>query len=195
MALWLMTTTCYGTWLPGDARGSVTSVRDTRVGEEDPIVRLEHDIPGTPFEEEIEGLARSAQELMKGPPIYFDLEKAIIILNQFRETTAYRKHKLYAVAVMYNHVHFVVEALKKYTPKRLLADYKAYGSRALNKVYGEPPSETWWTDNGSKRLLKDVDNFARAKHYVLKRQPNPLLLWSPELGLQTNLIKPEATKV
>jgi len=30
MRSWLLSNTFYGTWLPGDERGSVTSVRDAR---------------------------------------------------------------------------------------------------------------------------------------------------------------------
>ncbi len=30
MTTWLLTSTTYGTWLPGDPRGSVTSVLDFR---------------------------------------------------------------------------------------------------------------------------------------------------------------------
>ena len=34
MRNWLLSNTCYGTWLPGDRRGSVTSVRDLRPDDE-----------------------------------------------------------------------------------------------------------------------------------------------------------------
>ena len=34
MRSWLLSNTMYGTWLPGSSRGSVTSVRDLRPGEE-----------------------------------------------------------------------------------------------------------------------------------------------------------------
>ena len=76
MRAWLMTNTFYGTWLPGDKRGSVTSVRDKREDDAACEVRFEHDMPGTPWEDEKPGLFRAAQAQMKGPPIYFDLENA-----------------------------------------------------------------------------------------------------------------------
>src|SRR5262249_61062771 len=41
---WLLTWTTYGSWLPGDARGSVASVRN-KTGP-----RIEHDQPGIPVE-------------------------------------------------------------------------------------------------------------------------------------------------
>src|SRR5947208_16227711 len=108
MRSWLLTNTFYGTWLPGDARGSVTSVRDARPDDPPSDFRFEHDIPGTPWEEEIPELRHAAEEQMKGPPIYFDLEKAEIVLAQFQETARYRAHVLRAVSIMVNHLHFVL---------------------------------------------------------------------------------------
>jgi hypothetical protein len=80
MRAWLLSNTTYGTWLPGDVRGSVTSVRDRRAGDKPTPFRFEHDIPGEPWEDPIPGLQRSAVERLKGPPIYLDLEKAEALL-------------------------------------------------------------------------------------------------------------------
>ena len=182
MRSWLLSNTYYGTWLPGDPRGSIASVRDVRPRDPDNPFRFEHDIPGTPWEEEMAGLHRASAERLTGPPIFFDLEKAELVLAQFRETAGYRTHVLRAIAIMLNHLHFVVQVPDDPDPTRLLADYKAYGSRVLNRRYGKPPSETWWTTNGSKRKLKDDRALAAAIHYVLYKQPRPLLVWSPETG-------------
>ena len=182
MRAWLLTNTTYGSWLPGDARGSVTSVRDFRPGEEPSLVRIEHDVPGEPWEEPLPGLFQSAKEKLKGPPIFFDLEKTEILLGQFQETASYRHWTLRAVAIMINHFHMVVQVLEDPDPKKMLADFKAYGSRILNQRYGKPPSETWWTEKGSKRKLADDAALANAGHYVLYKQPNPLVVWSSESG-------------
>jgi len=119
---------------------------------------------------------------MKGPPIYFDLEKAETVLGQLQETAAYRRRVLRAVAVMYNHLHLVVQVPDDPDPGQMLADFKAYCSRALNRRFGTPPSDTWWTTKGSKRKLKNEEALAAAIYYVLYKQPNPLLVWSPETG-------------
>ena len=182
MRYWLLTNTTYGTWLPGNPRGSVTSVRDLRDGEEPTPYRFEHDVPGEPWEDAIPGLHRSALELMKGPPIVLDRDKADIVLTQFQETATHRHWTLHAVAIMVNHVHLVVAVEDDPDPRKLLADFKAYGSRALNRRYGKPPSETWWTTNGSKRKLSDEGAVAAAIYYVLYKQPHPLLVWSREKG-------------
>ena len=36
--------------------------------------------------------------------------------------------------------------------------------------------ETWWTDKGSKRKLGDEQALANAIHYVLYKQPSPLVV-------------------
>ncbi len=182
MRYWLLTNTTYGTWLPGDQRGSVTSVRDRRP--DDPLthVRFEHDVPGTPWEDPIPQLENAARQAMKGPPIYFSLKQAEAAFEQFQETATYRGWKLHAVAIMANHFHLVVEVPGDPSPGKILADFKAYGSRRLNREFGEPSSETWWTGNGSKRKLADDSALEKAVHYVLYKQPYPLIVWSPLTG-------------
>ena len=179
MRAWLLTNTTYGSWLPGDAKGSVTSVRDRRLNDPPSAVRIEHDIPGEPCEEAIPELQRSAESQMSGPPIYLDNEKAEVVLRQFQETATYRGWMLRAVAIMYNHFHIVVQVTGDPHPRKVLADFKAYGTRALNTKYGRPPSETWWTDKGSKRKLHDEEALFAAISYVLVKQPNPLVVWPP----------------
>ncbi len=71
MRSWLLSNTFYGTWLPGDARGSVTSVHDQRDDDSPSEFRLEHDIPGTPWEEEMPGLREAAVAQMKGCGTWF----------------------------------------------------------------------------------------------------------------------------
>jgi REP element-mobilizing transposase RayT len=182
MRSWLLSNTFYGTWLPGDERGSVTSVRDARPEDPASAFRFEHDIPGTLWEEELPGLHRAAEAQLKGPPVHFDLEKAEIVLAQFEETARYRGRDLRAVSIMHNHCHLVVQVADDPDPGRMLADFKAYASRALNQRFGKPPSETWWTTKGSKRKLKDDQALAAAIRYVLYKQPHPLVVWSPETG-------------
>jgi REP element-mobilizing transposase RayT len=169
---WLLTNTTYGTWLPGDARGSVTSVRPE--GHSEP--RIEHDIPGTPYEEETPGLERSARALMRGPAIRLNRKQAQLLLAQFRETAAQRDWTLHAVAIMANHFHLVAEVGNDPDPRKVLADFKAYGSRALNREFGKPASETWWTSNGSKRKLSGDLAVESGVHYVL-RQEYALVIW------------------
>src|SRR5262249_12935366 len=115
-------------------------------------------------------------------PIFLDVAKAEILLAQFLETATYRGWTLRAVSIMVNHFHIVVQVHDDPHPQKILGDFKAYGSRSLNRRYGKPLSETWWTTDGSKRKLRDELALANAIHYVLYKQPNPLLVWSSERG-------------
>ena len=124
------------------------------------------------------GLEASARHQMRGPPIYLDRAKAERVLAQFQETASYRGWVIRAVAVMYNHFHIVVHVPGDPCPRKVLADFKAYATRALNRAYGIPSSETWWTVRGSKRKLKDDAAVRDATAYVVGRQPNPLAVWS-----------------
>ncbi|WP_425617138.1 hypothetical protein NA78x_000808 [Anatilimnocola sp. NA78] len=177
MTRWLLTTTYYGTWLPGDKRGSVTSVRDQRRSDSPSLTRREHSKPGESYEQHLPLLERAASEQLRGPPIYFDREMATIVFEQFQETVAFRRWLNHAVAIMRNHLHIVLEAGDDVLGQKILADLKAYASRRLNTHIGKPLSGTWWTSNGSHRKLRDELAFESAHNYVVNRQEFPLLIW------------------
>jgi hypothetical protein len=75
----------------------------------------------------------------------------------------------------------VVNATDDPPPKRLLADFKAYGSRALNGRFGKPASDEWFTENGSKRKLPNESAVIADIRYV-ENQADPLLLWTEGKG-------------
>src|SRR5205823_9258660 len=91
--------------------------------------------------------------------------------------------ELHAVAIMFNHFHIVVGVMGDPKPSKILGDFKSWGTRRLSERFGSPASETWWTEHGSKRKLRDEAALSAAIHYVLYEQPNPLITWSPETGL------------
>ncbi len=167
---WLLTSTTYGTWLPGDERGFVSTVK------EGPGPRVRHNAPDTPVDKDIAGLRGSARELLKCPPILLSQEQAVLVLDQFRETAAFRGWVLLAVAVMANHFHLVVAAEEDVHSTVLLRDFKSYASRALNRKWPKPASGTWWTESGSRRLLPDERAVEAAIEYV-RQQQFPLVLW------------------
>jgi len=174
--VWLLTSTFYGTWLPGDRRGFVSRVRDRRSSDPSSTSRFKHNRYGTDYDGDIEGIRRHAQEQMKGPPIALRADQAGILLAQFQETATYRKWELIAVAILWNHVHLLVGVLGDPDPEDLLRDFKSYGSRALNKKFGKPMSETWWTAGGSARIRESKRAIAVGVRYI-ERQKNPLLIW------------------
>src|SRR5947209_1222844 len=83
---WLLTNTCYGTWLPGDARGFVGHVWEHRPGEPEKDRRIEHVGPGTPYDEPMPGLEGAARARLSGSPIHLTVEHAEVLLAQFQET-------------------------------------------------------------------------------------------------------------
>ncbi len=190
---WFLTWTTYGTWLPGDDRGSVTSVR------EGSGPRIEHDQPGTRYEQPIPGLAESARAKLKCKPIYLDRAKAEKLLAQFQETARYRQWELCGVAIMANHIHVVVGVPGDPDPEDVMGDFKSYGSRTLNREYGKPDSETWWTGgSGSKRKLKTAEAIWARLRYT-RDQEYPLLVWfaphwnpGPRRQGEPRMVDPEA---
>lgn len=170
---WLLTWTTYGTWLPGDQRGFVSPLRD-EAGK-----RVIHNEHGTPYDADMPGLKRYAENIMKGPPIWLVQEQAIEVLGQFRTTAQYRGWPLWAAAIMANHVHLVTSLACE--PAKALHDFKSYASRVLNQRWGKRPNGTWWTQSGSRRLLPDESAVYAAIRYV-KKQRRPLLVWvNPEI--------------
>jgi len=68
---WLLTSTTYGTWLPGDFRGFVSNVRDVGANDQgadaprSPAREVRHNVPGTPYDADLPGLERSARSALK----------------------------------------------------------------------------------------------------------------------------------
>ncbi len=181
---WLLTNTCYGTWLPGQQRGFVGHVWEHRNDDSPSDIRVVHNIPGTPCDKDMPGLRQAAERLMKGPPIHLTAAQAEAALAQFRETAQHRGWELEAVAIMHNHFHLVVGVAGDPAPGKILGDFKSWATRKLTNQFGAPKSGTWWTERGSKRKLKDDAARAAAIRYVVYEQPCPLVVWS-SLDMET----------
>ena len=136
-------------------------------------------MPGEPWEEPLPGLSDASRQKLKCDPIVLKEEHARILLAQFQETALHRRWQLLAVSIMPTHMHLVVKVDGDPEPGKVLGDFKSYASRALNRAFGRPRSDTWWTAEGSKRKLGDESAVAAAVNYVLRKQPNPLVTWSP----------------
>jgi REP element-mobilizing transposase RayT len=170
---WLLTWSTYGTRLPGDARGFVSRLRTDTGG------TVIHNQPGTPVDADIPALRRYAESIMTQPATLLTAEQAGVVAEQFRETAAYRRWPLHAIAVMADHVHLVVDAPDAITSAKLLTDFKAYSTRRLDRDFGGGMKRRWWTERGSTRALKHADAVAAAVAYV-KNQHEPLVVWLPD---------------
>jgi len=167
---WLLTSTSYGNWIPGDRRGFVSGIRD------ESHVATTHNIPGTPYDQDHAKLHDFAREAMKGTPVLLTPRQAEELLSQFQETAQHRHWGLLAVAILPSHFHIVVAVMGDPDPARVLADFKAYGTRKLNQVFGKPESGKWWTERGSTRKLADEIAVNSATRYV-RDQVGPLVVW------------------
>jgi REP element-mobilizing transposase RayT len=165
---WLLTWTTYGTWLPGDERGFVSSVPQP----EGPQRR--HNIVGTPYDRHKPSLVRASQKQQKHESVLLTHALAMALLDQFHETADHRCWRIHAVAIMRNHVHLVVGVAGDPPPDTLLRDFKSYASRALNDRFGR--HERWWTESGSKRKLPDEPSLIAGVRYV-RDQQRPLVIW------------------
>ncbi|HEY7153829.1 MAG TPA: transposase, partial [Gemmataceae bacterium] len=168
---WLLTWTTYGTWLPGDARGFVSDVRDG------PGPEVRHNIPGTPYDADDDRVRQRALGLLVGQPVWLTAEQARIVAEQFLETARFRRWLLLACAVMANHVHLVVGVAGDPDPAKLLHDFKSYATRALKAAGHVSVGGRWWTESGSRRKLPDECAVHAAVEYV-RRQQAPLVVWT-----------------
>jgi REP element-mobilizing transposase RayT len=175
---WLLTWTCYGTWLPGDDRGFVSPIAGP--DEKYRLIRNSGDpVPGG-----IPALERYHESRLKSEPIYITGDHARVLLDQFRETTRIRNWLLLAVAIMANHTHVIVGVPGDPDPSDILGDFKSYGSRALNRKWGKPASGTWWTESGSKRKKGDETAVFSAIKYV-RNQYDSLVVWVNDEAIRT----------
>jgi hypothetical protein len=77
---------------------------------------------------------------------------------------------------MYNHTHLVVGVPGDPDPDSIRETFVSWATRALKKIGPVPASGTWWTTNGSERKLPDEQAIENAVVYVVKKQPDPLVV-------------------
>jgi len=165
---WLLTWTTYGSWMPGDERGS-TSVTHSIEG-----AREFHNRVGTFPAAPNDAIQHYADSVRKHPVVILDRTMARLIDELFRETAAFRGWNIRILAIMATHIHVVVQVNGDPRPAQLLKDLKSYASRRLNRHFPDRIGR-WWTDSGSARFLHEEANILRAIAYV-RDQPNALIV-------------------
>ncbi len=145
---YFLTWTTYGTWLPGDERGSTARGgaaiapderrRDLalRILREDPCLLI---------------------------PAQRDAVEAVI--RRHCEIRGWTPH---AIAVRTNHVHVVVTAPGVH-PEKARTELKTWGTRAL-KNSDATGRERWWADGGDICYINDDAALEQTRDYVLNRQ-------------------------
>jgi REP element-mobilizing transposase RayT len=147
----------YGTWLHGDARGSIDRF---------------HNRYRDPYVEQNEGWRRFNDRQLKAKPLVLGSKHRRSIKIAINETCKVRKWSLLALNVRTNHVHSVVAANRK--ASLVLNAFKANATRQMREdglwLYQFSP----WADKGSKRKLWNEQSVARAIDYVLNGQGGDL---------------------
>ena len=100
-----------------------------------------------------------------------------IVLKAIRAVCTHRSWDLLAAHVRASHVHAVVGADAE--PQRVMVDFKAYASRALNEAGLGSRRRKRWSRHGSMRYLWERENVRDAVAYVLGGQGEPMAMFDP----------------
>jgi len=149
----LLTWSTYGTWLPGDERGWVNK---------------HHAGADVPYQRPDAARNAAARASMSESAVRLSRRARDAVDAAIRETSAYRAWPVHALSVRSNHVHAVVTA-DGVEPGWARKALKAYGTRALNRLYPTPRRRHWWTEGGSDRYLNDERALQAAIRYVLNQ--------------------------
>jgi valyl-tRNA synthetase len=165
----LLTWTTYGTWLPGNERGSVSRApRDTGRQEL-------RNLPGEPYDGDDPSREANAAERLEGEPVYLNPSHAGVMLKTFAEVCVRHGIEPLALAIMRNHVHVLCQGEQH--GRELLQLFKGNASRSLGLQFELRDSPRWWTKSGSRRRIRAGADLTAAIEYV-KQQESPLSLWS-----------------
>jgi len=148
----------YGTWLHGDARGSVDA---------------EHNRYGTPLAAADALRAERAGALMGQKPMAFDAPMRETVEAAIRDACAHHGWELIELKARSNHVHAVV-AFAHQSPKRMAQRLKARATRWLRERGHIAAGQRVWVDGpGSRRHLWTEQDVADAALYVREYQDEP----------------------
>ena len=90
----------------------------------------------------------------------------------------HRGWNLLAARVRSNQVHAVVEAETR--PERIMNEFKAHASRALNQPASDGPDRKRWARHGSTRWLWKDEDVRHALRYVVGEQGEAMALYVAE---------------
>ncbi len=154
---YLITFRGYGTWLHGDARGSVDRFHRTY---------------GTPVLPPSQQRKRYEKRLLKQEAVTLDSRQRAAVESGIRETCTIRHWSLWAFNIRTNHVHAVVSANCK--PEVILSALKANATRSMREAGCWNSDRSPWVYRGSKRYLWTEKELLDAIAYVMYDQGEPL---------------------
>jgi REP element-mobilizing transposase RayT len=147
---YLLTFSCYGTHLHGDAGGSTDRV---------------HNVFGTPFIPASKNRERANRFGLSQSPLNLDVRGRRLVLDSIQKASSEKGWDLIAAHVRSGHVHTVVGG--DCAPERMLRTFKYRASRKLAQSAYTVSGRKVWTRGGSKRYLWTPQQVAAAVNYVV----------------------------
>jgi REP element-mobilizing transposase RayT len=150
---YLLTWTTYGSWLPGDKRGSVDGM---------------HNVYGEEFAPaDAKRRAANAAKLSR-PPFRLNHAARVMVQKAIIEHCAFRQWDLVSMNVRSNHVHVVVRS--DVSPAATASKLKARATRLPREGSVVPIDRPVWTERGSGRYLRNEVAVQAAIRYVQESQ-------------------------
>ena len=144
-----ITFTTYGTWLHGDGRGSVSKALNQYSSD---------------FVTPSRSLKNREKRILKNQPVILNKMQRKTALEAILQVCNYHNWFAHAVHVRSNHIHIVVYG--KEMPEKMMAQFKAYATRAIKKCSYDVYIKKYWTRHGSTRYIWKKDALASTIEYV-----------------------------
>ncbi len=154
---YLLTFRTYGSWLHGDARGSVNR---------------RSNVLGTPRLPPVPGWESWQRAQMREPEVVLSEEQRRVVTQSVEATCRGRGWRLVVVNVRTNHVHAVIGTTAP--PETVTNDLKAFATRALRKAGLTAAAARVWSRGGSRKQLLDARAVEAACRYVVEGQGSEL---------------------
>ena len=153
---WLLTFSCYGNWLPGDARGFVQRVPGCAAHPSPPNPRLH----------------RWATRRLAQSPFLLDAPARAVVSAALRDQCAHAGWMLHALHVRTNHLHMVLSGAG--SPDTMMSRLKSWATRRLREAQLIDDSRRVWARHGSTVPLRTAEAVEAACRYVVERQGPPI---------------------
>tara|TARA_R110000782_G_scaffold19140_5_gene52240 strand:+ start:7122 stop:7619 length:498 start_codon:yes stop_codon:yes gene_type:complete len=145
---YFLTWTTYGTWLPGDIRGSFIDDR----------------VEGPGLSRRKDHLRTTSSNRLASDPFVLTDQARVLVDAAIKEHAAHRQWTVLALNVRSNHVHLVLKTDQP--PERVMTGMKAWSTRALREHGLVECDRKVWTRHGSTRHLHTQESLRRAIQYV-----------------------------
>jgi len=146
---YLITFRTYGTWLPGDARGTV---------------HRKNNVPGTPMRGAAPALHRHCLALMPHEATRLGEEERLVAEAAMRAACDHKQWRMHRLHVGGEHVHSLLSA--KESPEQTMGILKAWATRRLREGGYFPHQQRIWASGGSTWVLYTSEAFSAARDYV-----------------------------